>query len=316
VTVVDGATNVVTTTISVGSGSQSVAVNPGTNRVYVANRGDNTVSVIDGASDSVISTVPVGGAPSGIDVNTTTGMVFVPNAGSGNVSVIDGSTNTVTNTIASSPATAGVAVDSNANMAYVANYSGGDVTGFSGATMASVLSVPVGSGPAGVAANPNTHKIYVVNNGDNTVSVFAGLEPPSAPQRVTATLQSETSVVVSWSRPAEDGGSPITGYAVTLQPGGAHCTSTARLHCTFTNLPRGTQFTVIVTASNLCGDSPGSAPVLVSTPSEPPAPDSGGLPATGSSILLLGAVGAGSLFAGAVLLGGLRRRRESEEGSA
>src|SRR5262245_33111915 len=83
----------VTATITVGAGPARVAVNPITNRIYVANQFGNSVSVIDGTSNSVIATIPVGTGPVGIDVNPTTNRIYVANfgAGAGNsVSVIDG----------------------------------------------------------------------------------------------------------------------------------------------------------------------------------------------------------------------------------
>lgn len=38
-------------------------MNPSTDRVYVANQNDGTVSVIDGVSNAVIATIPVGAGP-------------------------------------------------------------------------------------------------------------------------------------------------------------------------------------------------------------------------------------------------------------
>jgi YVTN family beta-propeller protein len=46
-------------TIDVGVNPIGVAVNPTTNRIYVANDGDNTVSVIDGTTNTVIDTIDV-----------------------------------------------------------------------------------------------------------------------------------------------------------------------------------------------------------------------------------------------------------------
>jgi YVTN family beta-propeller protein len=62
----------VTATIPVGSNPNGVGVNPLTNRIYVANNGNNTVSVIDGLANAVIATVPVGSGPVGIGVNPST----------------------------------------------------------------------------------------------------------------------------------------------------------------------------------------------------------------------------------------------------
>ena len=58
-----------------------VAVNRSTDRIYVANYDDNTVSVIDGKRNHVIHTINVGDSPSGVDVNRSTDKVYVANSG-------------------------------------------------------------------------------------------------------------------------------------------------------------------------------------------------------------------------------------------
>ena len=63
-TVIDGATNS-TTTVSAGFSPMAVAVNPVTNKIYVANfDGSNNVTVIDGATNAT-TTVSVGTEPVG-----------------------------------------------------------------------------------------------------------------------------------------------------------------------------------------------------------------------------------------------------------
>ena len=93
----------VTATIPVGTNPVGVGVNPLTNRIYVSNNGDNTVSVIGGLANAVIATVPVGSGPVGVGVNPSTNRVYVADngvgIGPGAVSVIDATTNTVIATI-------------------------------------------------------------------------------------------------------------------------------------------------------------------------------------------------------------------------
>ncbi|OHD72137.1 MAG: hypothetical protein A2V99_01290 [Spirochaetes bacterium RBG_16_67_19] len=104
--VVDGSTDtVLATPIPVGGNltgpdeGAGVAVNPITNRVYVTNSLDNTVSVIDGIADAVIATIPVGTAPRGVAVSKNYNKVYVANRLDATISIIDGATNTVTNTV-------------------------------------------------------------------------------------------------------------------------------------------------------------------------------------------------------------------------
>jgi YVTN family beta-propeller protein len=58
--VIDGNSNTVVNTITVGDRPGFVAVNPNTNFIYVSTSTENTVTVIDGATNIIIATVPVG----------------------------------------------------------------------------------------------------------------------------------------------------------------------------------------------------------------------------------------------------------------
>src|SRR5579862_5906253 len=115
----------VSATISVGSSPNGVAVNPATNRIYVANRADNTVSVIDGRTYAVVATVPVGPGPAGVAVNPATNRVYVANSTNaidvGSVTVIDGSTNAVIATIPVDLVPNFIAVNPVTNRVYVTN---------------------------------------------------------------------------------------------------------------------------------------------------------------------------------------------------
>ena len=74
-----------------------IAVNPVTNRVYVANPASNTVTVINGATGATIANVPVGPEPGYIALNPFTNRIFVNNLGDASLTVIDGPTNTTVN---------------------------------------------------------------------------------------------------------------------------------------------------------------------------------------------------------------------------
>jgi YVTN family beta-propeller protein len=177
ISVIDGGTNTVMATVPVGLGPQGVAVNPGTNRIYVANYYSDNVSVIHGGTNTVVATIPVGLYPDGVAVNPGTNRVYVTNFYSDDVSVIDGGTNTVVATVPVGLAPQGVAVDPGTNRVYVANHYSANVSVIDGGTNAVVATVPVGSEPRRVAVNPATNRIYatkgdsvsVIDGGTNTV---------------------------------------------------------------------------------------------------------------------------------------------------
>jgi YVTN family beta-propeller protein len=169
VTVINGATNA-TTTVSVGSGPEAMAVNPVTNMIYVLNQDSGTVTVINGASNAT-ATVAVGSDPYAAAVNPITNMIYVANLG-GTVTAINGATN-ATATINTGTAPISVAVNPITNMIYVANLSSNNVTAINGATNATTT-LAAGTEPYAVAVNPVTNAIYVANGESNNVTVIDG----------------------------------------------------------------------------------------------------------------------------------------------
>jgi hypothetical protein len=71
---------------------------------------------------------------------------------------------------------------------------------------------------------------------------------PSSPTDVAAT-RGDHSATVTFTVPA-DGGSEITGYTVTTQPGGATKSCSGPTTCTVTSLTNGTSYTFTVHATN------------------------------------------------------------------
>ena len=130
-------------TVFAGQFPNAVAVNPVTNKIYIANSGSNNVTVVDGATNTFTTindthaTTPVA-----IAVNSLTNMVYVANSGSNNVSVFSGAigstpaayVTTITNGNGLGPSA--IAVDAHLNQVYVTNSTSGNITIINGATNA------------------------------------------------------------------------------------------------------------------------------------------------------------------------------------
>ncbi len=121
------ATSQISATIPTGYFPKGVAVNPVTNKIYVANNGGANVTVIDGDTYST-TTVAAGVWPWTLAVNPITNKIYVANNDDHSVTVIDGATNET----ATVPIWAGepyaIAVNPVTNKIYVANENGHHAT--------------------------------------------------------------------------------------------------------------------------------------------------------------------------------------------
>lgn len=151
-------------------------VNPVTNRIYVGNKLDNTVTVIDGAKNSVLATLPVGRNPTTIAINQATNMVYVANYYDNTISVINGATHALAAvTVCAQPLF--IAIDSRANLAYVLGQQG-DLSVIDGGNKVSTVAVPtVGRNLADefIAINEITGDAYVVVTETVNASNYASL---------------------------------------------------------------------------------------------------------------------------------------------
>jgi hypothetical protein len=119
-----------------------------------------------------------------------------------------------------------------------------------------------------------TFTVHATNSiGDGPESDPSSPVTPAAvpgPPTAIAASAGDGSAVVTWSAPANSGGSAITAYAATSSPDGKTCSwSSGSLSCTVTGLTNGQAYTFTVRASNGVGSGPPSAPSNAVTPAAP-----------------------------------------------
>jgi len=109
-------------------------------------------------------------------------------------------------------------------------------------------------------------QILGAGHSDASTSVTPALVPGAPTELVTSLMIATVSatpgdilVVVSWTAPASDGGSPITEYTVTSDPDGVTATTTGT-SVTVTGLTQNTAYTFTVTATNAAGTGLSSEP--------------------------------------------------------
>jgi hypothetical protein len=123
--------------------------------------------------------------------------------------------------------------------------------------------------------NGAPHVVYVVANNVVGTSV-ASPEVVATPGRVSDAVTGVTAVsgvgslTVSWTEPFDDGGSPITGFAVTLTPGGKTCKVEAdATSCEITGLAAGSSYSAKVVAINGVGTSVAASSSVVKVTGPP-----------------------------------------------
>jgi YVTN family beta-propeller protein len=164
VTVADGNTYSIVSTLSFTTETTGVAVNPITNLIYVSHRLTASVTVIDGNNNSIVTTIPVGNGPANIGVNPVTNHIYVPNSWEDTVSVIDGNTNSVI-ALPVGYWPVDVGVNPVTNRFYVAHFYGQAVWAMDGSSTQLLDTIPLSFNASGLALNADTNHIYVAGSG-------------------------------------------------------------------------------------------------------------------------------------------------------
>jgi YVTN family beta-propeller protein len=169
------------------NGSSFVVVNPVTNRIYVANHINNTISVIDGNDNTKIASIKIGESLSKLAVNPNTNRIYAiedhisKKEQNNTLFVIDGSSNTKIAEVYGPYSE--VAINPNTNRIYAFSYKGDVISVIDGINNTKIAEVKDDKSPFGIDVNPVTNKIYVAHHNfdinsnkwqNGTVSVIDG----------------------------------------------------------------------------------------------------------------------------------------------
>lgn len=139
---------------------QAIAVNTGTNRIYVVNYLSNNVAVIDGDANLVTASIEVGTCPVEIAVDSSANKAYVVNSVEGSISVIDCITDSVVGDLNVEGWASHVALNPDLKRLYVAHKFGGEISVIDVQNMTEVTTIQVGPSIASLAVNSITNKIY------------------------------------------------------------------------------------------------------------------------------------------------------------
>lgn len=114
----------------------------------------------------------------------------------------------------------------------------------------------------------DTSRVALAKTPNRLLAVDAPAIVPCAPNSVTATVASKSSVV-TWDEVAAGNGSAVTAYTATATPGGKTCSVPSGTTCTITGLVNNTAYSISVAATNGVGAGTPSTAVAI-TPIGPP----------------------------------------------
>jgi len=170
VSVIDTATDTITTKIELDHPPRDMALTPDGKKLYVA--GDGQVAyVIDTTTDTLGATVPLGDASFDVAIAPDGRRAYVTVA-AGTIAVVDVTTDTVVENIVDLRGAAGLTIDRTGKTAYVLrNDHPGRIYVVELDRGTVVAEIPVDDSPITAALSPDGNWLYVVNRGSGTLSI-------------------------------------------------------------------------------------------------------------------------------------------------
>jgi sugar lactone lactonase YvrE len=245
----------------------SVAFHPANGAMYVADPAANVIHAFPVGIVTPDAEAQLTGSPDsfGVEAHPTTGGIYVSDVAANEVRIYP------------PPATTIVGVDPASGPV-----SGGTDVCLTGTSLAMVTAVTIGGVAAPLQTDPTYTRVCVrtpprtaaglvdvalswpgqtvTKSGAFTYTAIA----PGPATGVTGT-PGKGQVAVSWTPPADTGGSPVASYLVTPLPGGAPCATTGT-SCTIGGLTNGAKYRFVVRTTTTAGLSSDSAPSGEITP--------------------------------------------------
>lgn len=270
VTTLDPATGSALATLTLRFNTQpdGLAFDAAANRLYVSENTYGDVAVVDPVTDSISATISTGANPAALALGG--GQLFVGNYSDNSISVVDTATNTVTDTLPGGSNPFSLALDVPGHRLFVPHVQQNYLTVYDTQTGSPLENMPMQEGPIGVAYGAAAHTLYVARYRSGDLALVSDARAPSPPLTVVAAA-GDGSASVSWTAPADDGGSPITAY--TVSAGGVSTTVPGTVHtASVAGLTDGVGYAFVVTATNAAGTSQPSVAAATVTPTLGAAP--------------------------------------------
>lgn len=175
VTVIDGATNAVVTTLTLHGSIVGMDVDATTNTVYVSSSDvpRSKIYVIDGATNAVTGKIVTPDAAS-VAADPTTGLVYGAVSAKNIVLVIDGATRTIIDSIQARHGARGLVVDPAAQAVFVLGLLDGNQTvgRIDAATRHFTAVTPIAPRATDLALDPTSHSLYVTTDNESRAYVL------------------------------------------------------------------------------------------------------------------------------------------------
>ena len=136
------------------------AVDPGRQRLFVAELGNNSVGVIDLKERKLIRTIAGFAEPQGVDYVPSTDTLYVANAGDGSVRLFTGADLAPSGRIDLGDDADNIRVDTKANRVYI-GYGSGALAVIDPATRTKVAEIPLKAHPEAFQLDPENGRIFV-----------------------------------------------------------------------------------------------------------------------------------------------------------